>query len=140
MGSAKSKSLLPSVEQFSNELWLVHGLADRTIDAYRADLINFGSWLTQHNGKTLLQVHNQDIEAWLASLLERKVSVRSVARYTTSLRRFYQYLTTNGQVAQDPTMRLGKIKIPHRLPNTPTQDEMASLLDITDLKDRKSVV
>ena len=139
MGSAKSKSLLPFVEQFSNELWLVHGLADRTIDAYRADLINFGSWLTQHNGKTLLQVQNLDIEAWLASLLERKISARSVARYTASLRRFYQYLLTNGQVVQDPTMRLGKIKIPHRLPNTPTQDDVASLLDITDLNSHQGL-
>ena len=88
MGSAKSHSLLPSVEQFSNELWLVHGLADRTIDAYRADLVNFESWLTQHNGQSLLQAQNLDIEAWLASLLERKISARSVARYTSSLRRF----------------------------------------------------
>lgn len=94
MGSAKSHSLLPSVEQFSNELWLVHGLADRTIDAYRADLVNFGSWLTQHNGQSLLQAQNLDIEAWLASLLERKISARSVARYTASLRRFYQYETS----------------------------------------------
>jgi hypothetical protein len=30
-------------------------------------------------------------------------------------------------------MRLGKIKIPHSLPNTPTQDEVVSLLDISDL-------
>jgi integrase/recombinase XerD len=36
-------------------------------------------------------------------------------------------------VSQDPTVPLGKIKIPFRLPNTPTQDEVATLLDITEL-------
>ncbi|MHB1104438.1 MAG: site-specific integrase, partial [Devosia sp.] len=34
------------MEQFCNDLWLSHGLADKTIAAYRADLIGFSSWLS----------------------------------------------------------------------------------------------
>jgi len=113
------------MEQFCNDLWLSHGLADKTIAAYRADLIGFSSWLSGHNGKTLLQAQILDIDEWLASLLERKISPRSVARYSASLRRFYRYLASNELVSQDPTVPLGKIKIPFRLPNTPTQDEVS---------------
>ena len=133
MGSAPSKCLPVYMEQFCNDLWLSHGLADKTIAAYRADLIGFSSWLSRHIGKTLLQAQILDIDEWLASLLERKISPRSVARYSASLRRFYRYLTSNGLVPQDPTVPLSKIKIPLRLPNTPTQDEVATLLDITEL-------
>lgn len=116
MGSAPSKCLPAAVEQFCNELWLVHGMADRTIAAYRADLLSFSSWLSCHNGKTLLQALIQDIDQWLASLLDRQISARSVARYTASLRRFYQYLVSNDLVSQDPTASIRKIKIPQKLP------------------------
>ena len=115
MGSAPSKCLPAYMEQFCNDLWLSHGLADKTIAAYRADLIGFSSWLSGHNGKTLLQAQILDIDEWLASLLERKISPRSVARYSASLRRFYRYLASSGLASQDPTVPLGKIKIPLRL-------------------------
>ncbi|MEQ1591374.1 MAG: site-specific tyrosine recombinase XerD [Thiobacillaceae bacterium] len=139
MGSAPSKCLPAYMEQFCNDLWLSHGLADKTIAAYRADLIGFSSWLSGHNEKTLLQAQILDIDEWLASLLERKISPRSVARYSASLRRFYRYLTSTGLVSQDPTVPLGKIKIPRKLPNTPTQDEVATLLDITDLNSHQGL-
>lgn len=127
------------MEQFCNDLWLSHGLADKTIAAYRADLIGFSSWLSRHNGKTLLQAHILDIDEWLASLLERKISPRSVARYSSTLRRFYRYLVSNNLVSQDPTASIRNIKIPRRLPNTPTQDEVASLLDIADLNSHQGL-
>ena len=127
------------MEQFCNDLWLSHGLADKTIAAYRADLIGFSSWLSRHNGKTLLQAQILDIDEWLASLLERKISPRSVARYSSTLRRFYRYLVSNDLVSQDPTASIRKIKIPRRLPNTPTQDEVASLLDIADLNSHQGL-
>lgn len=127
------------MEQFCNDLWLSHGLADKTIAAYRADLIGFSSWLSRHNGKTLLQAQILDIDEWLASLLERKISPRSVARYSSTLRRFYRYLVSNDLVSQDPTASIRNIKIPRRLPNTPTQDEVASLLDIADLNSHQGL-
>ena len=127
------------MEQFCNDLWLSHGLADKTIAAYRADLIGFSSWLSRHIGKTLLQAQSLDIDEWLASLLERKISPRSVARYSSTLRRFYRYLVSNDLVSQDPTASIRNIKIPRRLPNTPTQDEVASLLDIADLNSHQGL-
>lgn len=139
MGSAPSKCLPAYMEQFCNDLWLSHGLADKTIAAYRADLIGFSSWLSRHNGKTLLQAQILDIDDWLASLLERKISPRSVARYSSTLRRFYRYLVSNDLVSQDPTASIRNIKIPRRLPNTPTQDEVASLLDIADLNSHQGL-
>lgn len=139
MGSAPSKCLPAYMEQFCNDLWLSHGLADKTIAAYRADLIGFSSWLSRHNGKTLLQAQILDIDEWLASLLERKISPRSVARYSSTLRRFYRYLVSNDLVSQDPTASIRNIKIPRRLPNTPTQDEVASLLDIADLNSHQGL-
>jgi len=139
MGSAPSKCLPAYMEQFCNDLWLSHGLADKTIAAYRADLNGFSSWLSRHNGKTLLQAQILDIDEWLASLLERKISPRSVARYSSTLRRFYRYLVSNDLVSQDPTASIRNIKIPRRLPNTPTQDEVASLLDIADLNSHQGL-
>ena len=127
------------MEQFCNDLWLSHGLADKTIAAYRADLNGFSSWLSRHNGKTLLQAQILDIDEWLVSLLERKISPRSVARYSSTLRRFYRYLVSNDLVSQDPTASIRNIKIPRRLPNTPTQDEVASLLDIADLNSHQGL-
>ena len=139
MGSAPSKCLPAYMEQFCNDLWLSHGLADKTIAAYRADLNGFSSWLSRHNGKTLLQAQILDIDEWLVSLLKRKISPRSVARYSSTLRRFYRYLVSNDLVSQDPTASIRNIKIPRRLPNTPTQDEVASLLDIADLNSHQGL-
>lgn len=134
MGSPCAVKSLPAlVEQFCNDLWISHGLAENTVSAYRSDLISFSTWLSQHNGKTLLQVIFQDIDDWLLSLLERKIGASSVARYKSSLRRFYQFIALNGLISQDPTASLSKMKVPQRLPNTPTQEEIESLLAVTEL-------
>ena len=139
MGSAKPKILPPLVGQFCNDLWLVDGLSERTIDAYQADLLGFDTWLAKHNGKSLSETLICDIEGWLVSLRERNVSARSVARYISALRRFFNYLMTNGLASHNPTAGLCQPKLPVKLPNTPTEAEVTALLDIADLNSHRGL-
>ena len=62
-----------------------------------------------------------------------------MARYTATLRRFYQYLTANGLTLHKPTIQLGEIKFQTKLPNTPTEDEVAEFLDITELNSHRGL-
>lgn len=120
------------IEQFSSDLWLTKGYTDATVAAYRSDLSGFHRWL-ETRGKSCLEVVEDDISAWLAALHEKTLNPRTVARRLASLKSFYRFLVKVGKVSEDPTLRLSKPQLPRSLPNTPTNADVASLLDITEL-------
>jgi len=127
------KVLPPLVEQFCNDLWLIQGLSDSTVAAYRADILKFNGWLDANSNTQLQNVTADEITSWLASLLERGISAKTVARNIASLRRFYSFLIEARLLTADPTILLMKVRLPERIPNTPSRGDMVSLLDITDL-------
>lgn len=134
MRAAIVPKVLPRlVERFCNDLWLIQGLADSTVAAYRADILKFNGWLDANQSTLLQDVSIDEVASWLASLQVRGISARTVARRISSLRRFYSFLIESRLLTADPTMLLMSPRFPDRIPNTPSQGDMENLLDITDL-------
>lgn len=121
------------VSRFRDDLWLVHGLAERTIESYEADVLGFHRWLEEHTGKRLQDARLDDFVAWFGSLRNRGVKARSQARYHAALRRFYGYLEQVGEIGIDPTLRLSKPIPAKPLPRIPSHAAIESLLSIRNL-------
>ena len=119
------------IEQFSDFLWMEHGLSQNTLDAYRNDLALAAQWLHQQ-GSDLHTAGAIDLQAMLAGIFERGGQTRSAARLLSSMRRFYRYLLRENIISQDPTQLLESPKSEHSIPSTLNEQQVELLLDAPD--------
>lgn len=76
----------------------------------------------------MFDVKHLDLTEFLWQQKLSKHQPRSVARMMESLRQFYRFLVAEGLTSNDPTANLLPPKIPHKLPNMLTKDEVNRLL------------
>lgn len=121
------------VQRFTDALWLEDGLGERTREAYRNDLKRFSRWLAERPGAPLLtSVRRSDLLAWMSAALAEGVKSSTAARRLSGLRRFYRYLLREGLIEADPTLQIDSPRLPRRLPDTLTEDEVEALLAVPD--------
>ena len=129
--SAPNRAL---IDQFCDTLWLEHGLAKNSLDAYRRDLRLFARWLQVRRPAcaTLHQVQGDDLAAYFA---ERHAETKpsSANRRLSVLKRFYQLALRGQQVAQDPCLNMASAKQAQRFVHTLTEQQVESLLGAPDL-------
>ncbi len=124
------------IEQFIDVIWMERGLSENTLSAYRTDLKNFVTWLSQLSNKglsdALINAHRDTIVKYLSDLENREISARSRARLLSSLRRFYAYLLREKKIEVDPVALIDAPKLGRSLPKTLTEEDVESLLDTPD--------
>ncbi|PCM43889.1 site-specific tyrosine recombinase XerD [Marinobacter sp. ANT_B65] len=117
------------VVRFVDAVWLEDGLGEKTRQAYRSDLQRFAGWLENQPGQPLLtDVRRTDLLAWMASGLAEGIKTSTAARRLSGVRRFYRFLLRERLIAEDPTLRIDSPRLPRRLPDSLTEDEVESLL------------
>lgn len=109
-------------------LWAEHGLADRTLAAYRTDLEGFARF--QHGrGRDLAAATREDIERYLG---QRPVKARSNARLLSALRRYYADRARRFPQAENPTLLLDAPKLPRGLPKALSEAQVEALIAAPD--------
>lgn len=112
-------------------MWSERGLASATLSSYRSDLSDLINFLKPqevalpHAGADLIQ-------AYLADLLHRNLSARSVSRRLSSMRQYYRWLLRMGQCDVDPTAQLGAPKAVKPLPKALAEAEVEALLRVPE--------
>ncbi|ABI56837.1 site-specific tyrosine recombinase XerD [Alkalilimnicola ehrlichii MLHE-1] len=122
---------LAELEAFLDALWMEQGLGERTLSAYRSDLLGFQRWLGGQGG-SLLSARRDQVLAYLGGRLGQGAKPRSVARLLTSLRRFYRYQLREGRVAEDPTRDVESPRLGRPLPGGLSESEVERLLAAPD--------
>ncbi len=102
------------------------GVSDNTLAAYRSDLLTFANWLEQQ-ACPLIEAEDGDLRVYLAT--SNKLSVRTLARRLSSLRRFYGYLVREGLMRHDPSARVESPRLGRPLPKSMTESEVETLLE-----------
>ena len=119
------------IEQFTDAMWMERGLSRNTLSAYRNDLSGLAAWL-QQQGKTLKAAQRQDLLAYLSVRVSDGAKPRTTARLLSSMRRFFRYLIREGQLQEDPSVRIDTPRIGRPLPDTLSESEVEVLLDAPD--------
>jgi integrase/recombinase XerD len=119
------------IERFADSLWTERGLSDNTLSAYVSDLEAFQRWLHQR-ARALPDARREDIQGYLAHLVERGARPRTAARWLSSLRRFYRFLLRESLVGTDPTELIDSPRVGRPLPRTLTEEQVESLLRAPD--------
>lgn len=117
------------IVRFTDAVWLEDGLGEKTRQAYRSDLERLAAWLVDQPGRPLLTgVRRTDLLAWISSALARGNKASTAARRLSGLRRFYRYLLREGVIAEDPTLRIDSPRLPRRLPDSLSEEDVDALL------------
>jgi len=117
-------------DQFINHLRVEKGLADNTIQSYSRDLIRFLGYL-DNKGVSPVDATRRDITGYIESL-EGSLSLRSIARGVSALKMFFRFLINDGRITESPTRLLESIKLPRKLPDILSGEEVDLLLSRPD--------
>lgn len=128
------EEVLQVIEQFTDAMWMERGLSRNTLSAYRSDLSGLACWL-QQQGKTLVAAQRQDLLTYLSDRVNDGAKPRTTARLLSSMRRFYRYLIREGQLQEDPSVRIDTPRIGRPLPGTLSESEVETLLEAPDEQD-----
>ncbi len=117
----------PEVDELLTWLQAERGRSTNTITAYRRDLARYTAWLaTRH--RTLLDVREDDISAYIGHLRAAGLADASVARATVAVRALHRFLAEEGRVAADPGAHVERPRVPRGLPKALSEEEVARLL------------
>jgi integrase/recombinase XerD len=107
------------------------GLSRNTLNAYRTDLLQFGSFLAERNADALT-VGPTELSEFLAELATGNgrppCSAATIHRKAACLRSFYKHLRREELVAVDPTAALSAPRRARKLPHVLNYAEVQQLL------------
>lgn len=100
-----------------------------TIKAYDKDLKQFVEFLAENGGQTQWsEVSRHDVRLWLADLVEKGYSPKSVNRKAASLKSFFSFLIEKNILKKSPAHQLKSLKTIESLVKFVKEDDLEQLL------------
>jgi integrase/recombinase XerD len=125
------------VEKFINFLERDKRLSLNTLQSYRRDIEQYITYLQEINLHNITNTNKTTVIAYLLHLQKKGRATSTISRNLASIRSFYQYITKNKIIEQDPTSELESPKVEKKLPQILSTQEVELLLEqpkCTDLK------
>ena len=118
------------IEKFIDYLQLEKNYSSNTLSAYRRDLIQYNKFISENNSS--LKIENADykiIRSWIVSMVNGKISNRSINRKVSSLKSFYKFLIKTDTIKSSPLKAHSPLKQSKKIQVPFSQEEINSLLD-----------
>ncbi len=109
------------------------GLANKTIEAYSFDIIDFSSFTKGLGCNSPEQVRTKHVVKWLTHLKKSGISAASTSRKLSSVRGFFRYLLMENRISTSPTAIIGNPRAGRKLPLVLTPQEVDRLLNEPDI-------
>lgn len=123
-------------EAFTNFLRFEKRLSPHSVIAYTNDLDQFYIYLKDaYSLKDIKEVNPSMIRSWIMSLMENKISARSVNRKISTLKSYYKYLLREKVLEINPMNKIQSPKNPKRLPVFVEESKMNALIEDVEFKD-----
>lgn len=136
-GVLKAGDVLSAAEQhlidrFLDATWAERGLSRNTLAAYRYDLKTLASQL-QAGGLGLESARREDILRFLAGRVGEGRKPRSLSRYLSGFRQFYQWLVREGRLRENPCALIESPKLGRSLPKSLGEHQVTALIEGPDI-------
>lgn len=119
---------ITALDRFLGWLAVEQGRSERTIVAYRSDLLFFSKFLMEKS-EALEAASVSEIENYISRLRVSGKSPKSVARAIATLRVFHRFLLEEGIRLDDPMTMIEGVAVPKGIPKALSQDEVTRLLE-----------
>ncbi|WP_282121776.1 tyrosine-type recombinase/integrase [Algibacter mikhailovii] len=122
-----------SFKSFTDYLLLEKNYSKLTVKAYNNDLNTFLDFVkTSYEVNTINDVNYAQIRSWIVSLVETKLSNRSINRKVSALNTYYKFLLKIGDIKSNPLSKHKALKTSKKVQIPFSETEMETVLD--DLK------
>ena len=121
----------PILELFLDSAWAERGLSENTLESYRYDLQQLSRFLGGR-GSSLITAGREDLLAFLATQVSGGRSPRSLSRYLSGMRQFYQWALREGRIQGDPSALIESPKLGRGLPKALSEEQVENLLHAPD--------
>jgi len=123
------------MEQFIGEymtmLKVERTLARNTLESYQRDLNQYHSFLKDDiKIKSIRNVTLGHIRTYLRYLSDKAMAASSIKRAISTIRSYHNFLLAEGRMKDNPAQLLEAPKIPQKLPNILTIEEIDTILNI----------
>lgn len=123
------------LKEYLATLKVEKNLSDNTIISYKNDLSSFLNFLTQSGIDDLADVTTNHIASFFKLLKNSGLNETSSARYFSSVKGFFKYLSKNDYIKSNPVERISPPKISRKLPEVLNVREVNAILDQPNTKD-----
>jgi integrase/recombinase XerD len=119
------------IDRFLDATWAERGLSKNTLDSYRYDLKQLADHLRAHD-QCLLAARREDILAFLAAQMQLGRNPRSLSRYLSGFRQFYQWHLREGRRTDNPCLLIESPKLGRGLPKALSESQVTALIESPD--------
>lgn len=120
------------VDAYLDYLRIERRLAPNSVESYARDLQHLMRFAAGE-GRPLLALHRDDLEAFVRQLMGQGQSPRSAARVVAAIRGFYRYLAVSRRLEQNPAEDLQPPRTWAALPRSLSLEEVDRLLEAPDV-------
>lgn len=120
------------LNDFINYLSSEKKMAMNSLQAYKRDVLEFGEMIREKQNISLSEASNTEVVAYLLKLKNDGKSAATVNRKVASLRAFYNYLTAQKIISDNPTTNIKSPKIERKSIEYLSIEEIENLLGKTD--------
>jgi integrase/recombinase XerD len=116
------------IAEYLGHLSVERGYSRHTIAAYGCDLRDYAAFLTGRGVTDLTRATRDDVTAFIGALWDRGLAPGTVERRVAAVKGLHKFLVREGITDNHPTARLPLPKVPARLPEVLSIEEVDLLL------------
>ena len=119
------------IREYMTMLKVERTLAKNTLESYQRDLNQYHSFLKDDlKIKSIRNVTLGHIRTYVRHLSDKSMAANSVKRAISTIRTYHNFLLAEGKMKDNPAQLLDTPKIPQKLPNILTIQEIDTILNI----------
>ena len=127
---SQDEILVNRIEEFVTYLGVEKNYAINTIASYERDLLKFLSFLINRNIADWLEIESDTVNLFVMGLRHSEMSGKSIRRYLSSIRGFFNFLIDNGVMIKNPALSIQAPKIDRVLPKTIDFDDLRNMMNL----------
>ena len=122
--------LTKQIEDFVGHLSIEKNYALNTISSYKRDLLKFSSFLSKKEVLDFKMIDPDVLNIFVMELRHTNTSGKSIKRYLSSIRVFFNFLIEVGEVQTNPALLIKTPKVERDLPKTIDFDDLKKMMTI----------
>ena len=126
--------LTKQIEDFVGHLSIEKNYALNTISSYKRDLLKFSSFLSKKEVLDFKMIDPDVLNIFVMELRHSNTSGKSIKRYLSSIRVFFNFLIEVGEVQTNPALLIKTPKVERDLPKTIDFDDLKKMMTINSTK------
>ena len=111
--------------------------SQNTVSSYLRDVTQFAEYLRSYEDASLREATGEMVQGYMNWMMGRGKSAASVTRFLASVKSFYQFLVSQGDMAVNPAKGIAAAKVERKYPEILTSKEVELFLEQPQCVDAK---